>query len=316
MNLKWLNLPVKTALVTLCITAAFAQAPEPNGAGLEPGNLPERWITGGPECSANIPKWQVHAYNSDTYVIRESGCTNYEKPFLYLFFGKDKALLQDTGAGETDVYQIVSKTIAEWSKRNGRDSIPLIVTHSHAHGDHISGDKQFEGKPNVTVVALKPDDTAKAFSLNKFPEGQGSIDLGDRVLDVLSIPGHQPLSLAFYDRKTGILLTGDTVYPGRLYVTDFVAFTRSIQRLVDFTKDKPVAHVLGCHIEQAAQPFKDYVVGTKYQPEEHVLALSRAHIVELNDAIKSMGGGMPGGNMKRYAARDWTLWPREPRPSK
>jgi len=32
------------------------------------------------------------AYNPDLYIIRESGGANYEKPFLYLFFGKDRAL--------------------------------------------------------------------------------------------------------------------------------------------------------------------------------------------------------------------------------
>lgn len=310
LNWKWPNSPAKIALALLiAIPIVFAQAPQPDGAGLEPGTIPDRWITGGPECNAASPKWQVHPYNSDLYIIRESGCTNYEKPFLYLFFGKEKAMLQDTGAGETDVYNIVTKTIAEWCKRNGRESIPLIVTHSHAHGDHVSGDKQFQNKPNITFIPLKQDEIAKAFNIAKWPEAKGSIDLGDRVLDVLAIPGHQPLSLAFYDRKTGILLTGDTVYPGRLYVTDFPAFIHSIQRLVDFTKDKPVAHVLGCHIEEAAQPFLDYPVGTKYQPEEHALALTHAHLLEINEVLKAMGP-----NLKRYAARDWTLWPREPRP--
>ena len=43
----------------------------------------------------------------------------------------------------------------------------------------------------------------------------GRIDLGDRIIDVIPIPGHDVLSLAYYDRQTGILLTGDGLYPGR-----------------------------------------------------------------------------------------------------
>src|SRR5260370_31496151 len=78
--------------------AGFAEAPQPNGAGLRPGSFPTKWITGGPDC-AEVPAWQVHAYNTDFYIIRESGCTNYEKPFLYLIFAKDQALPQHTGAG-------------------------------------------------------------------------------------------------------------------------------------------------------------------------------------------------------------------------
>jgi hydroxyacylglutathione hydrolase len=297
---------VFAAAAAFCTGFAQAQAPEPDGAGLEQGVLPARWITGGPDCSA-VPKWQVHAYNPDLYILRESGCTNYEKPFLYLFFGKDRALLQDTGAGDTNVAEIVNQTIAEWCRRSGRSSIPLVVAHSHGHGDHISGDAQFTGKPDVTVIPLSVEGTQKAYGIRQWPTDPGSIDLGGRVLDVIAIPGHQPFSVAFYDRRTGILLTGDTLYPGRLYVSDFPAFTASTQRLVDFTHDKPVAHILGCHVEESKTPFLDYPVGTKYQPEEHVLELSHAHLVELNEALRSMHN-----HPVRYALRDFTVWPREP----
>jgi hypothetical protein len=118
LNSIWLKSPCKFAVaVALCIGLAQAQTPEPDGAGLERGVLPPQWITGGPDCSV-VPKWQVHAYNPDLYILRESGCTNYEKPFLYLFFGKDRALLQDTGAGETNVAEIVNQTIVEWCRNS------------------------------------------------------------------------------------------------------------------------------------------------------------------------------------------------------
>jgi hydroxyacylglutathione hydrolase len=293
-----------TVAVAFLTTLAQNQVDDHNGAGLERGTLPSQWITGGPDCST-APKWQVHAYNPDLYILRESGCTNYEKPFLYLFFGKDRALLQDTGAGETNVAEIVNQTIAEWRRRNGRHSIPLVVAHSHGHGDHISGDGQFTGKPEVTMVPLTVEGTRKAYGIRQWPDDPGSIDLGGRILDVIAIPGHHPLSVAFYDRRTGILLTGDTLYPGRLYVSDFPAFRASIQRLLDFTRERPVAHILGCHIEESKTPFVDYPVGTKYQPEEHVLELSRAHLIELNEALKSMGD-----HPVRYAVHDFTIWPR------
>ena len=282
------------------------QAPEPNGAGLERGTFPAQWVTGGPDCTA-VPKWQVHAYNPDLYILRESGCTNYEKPFLYLFFGKERALLQDTGAGDTNVAEIVNRTIVEWCRRNKRQSIPLVVVHSHGHDDHTAGDAQFAGKAAVTVVPLSLEGTQKAFGIQRWPTDVGSIDLGGRVLDVIAIPGHDPLSVAFYDRPTGILLAGDSLYPGRLYVHDFAAFAASIQRLVDFTQDKLVAHILGCHIEQSRTPFLDYPIGTKYQKDEHVLELSHAHLIELNEALKAMAG-----RPVRYALRDFTIWPRPP----
>jgi glyoxylase-like metal-dependent hydrolase (beta-lactamase superfamily II) len=93
-----------------------------------------------------------------------------------------------------------------------------------------------------------------------------------------------------YDRATGILLTGDSLYPGRLYVgePDVPAYAASAQRLADFVRDHPVAHVLGTHIEQTRTAYVDYPRGTTYQPEEHALALTRAHVLELNDAFLRM----------------------------
>ncbi len=105
-----------------------------------------------------------------------------------------------------------------------------------------------------------------------------------------------------------MLLTGDSLYPGRLYVpvAEFGTFVESTQRLVDFTDGKIVTHVLGTHIEQTSTPYLDYPVGSSYQPEEHVLELSRGHLLELNDALRKMGG-----NPARLALRDFTIWPKK-----
>jgi len=269
-----------------------------------PGTLPSQWITGGSNC-IEVPNWQIHQYNEDFYILRESGCTNYEKPFLYLLFGKDRAMLEDTGAGKSDAAVVVSEVIAKWLALKGRTSIPLVVAHSHSHGDHIAGDAGFRGMPNVSMVPLTVDGAREFFGIDKWPDGIGHIDLGARILDVIPIPGHDALSIAFYDRETGVLLTGDSLYPGRLYVRDFPEFARSTARLVAFTRGKIVAHVLGTHIEQSLTPYKDYPVGTKYQPEEHALALSRGHLLELQEALEGMKE-----KPVRLALRDFTIWPR------
>ncbi len=287
-----------------CAALALAQAPQPDGAGVRPGSLAAHWITGGPNC-VEVPDWQVHAYNEDFYILRQSGCINYEKPFLYLLFGKNKALLEDTGAEPSDASKIVADVIAKWLKAKGRTSISLIVTHSHGHDDHTAGDAGFRGIPNTIMVPLTVEGTSEFFHIDRWPDGIGNVDLGERVLDVIPIPGHHTLSLAFYDRETGVLLTGDSLYPGRLYVRDFGEFARSTERLVQFTRGKIVAQVLGTHIEQMSVPYKDYPVGTKYQPLEHELALSRGNLLELDEALKGMHG-----KPVRFALRDFTIWPK------
>jgi glyoxylase-like metal-dependent hydrolase (beta-lactamase superfamily II) len=182
---------------------------------------------------------------------------------------------------------------------------------SHGHGDHVAGDKGFEGLANVTLVAAAAPAIQKAFSIANWPEQAGSIDLGERVIDVIPIPGHQPAHVAYYDRRTGILLTGDHLYPGRLYVGDFPAYLASTRRMVKFTEDKPVAHVLGCHIEQSATPFADYPAGTVYQPREHGLELGRAHLLELLTELERMQS-----KPVKLALRDFTIFPREPQPAR
>ena len=255
--------------------------------GLEKGTLPEHWPTGGPNCM-EMQEYYIHAYNPTLYILRQSGCTDYEKPFVYLIFGNDKAMLWDTGSRNSRIRETVDRLIARWLVENKRASIPLVVVHSHKHGDHIAGDSQFADRPDTTLV--KPDlASVKAFfGFQNWPNEIRTFDLGGRPMDVFGIPGHTDDSIALYDRRTGILLTGDTVYPGRLYVTDFETFKTSIHRLAAFTADKPIAHVLGNHIEQTTTPFVDYVVRTKYQPDEHELALSAGSILELDRALQSM----------------------------
>ncbi len=165
--------------------------------------------------------------------------------------------------------------------------------------------------PNVTLVPAAVDALQKAFAIPAWPEQAGSIDLGDRVIDVLPIPGHQPAHVAYYDRKTGILLTGDHLYPGRLYIADFPAYLASTRRLVAFTEGKPVTHILGCHIEQSSTPYVDYPIGTTYQPQEHSLELGRANLLELLTELERMRE-----HPVKLALRDITIFPREPRPGR
>jgi hydroxyacylglutathione hydrolase len=265
--------------------------------------LPASWYAGGPDC-AGQPQFRVHRYDDDFFILRQAACTNYEKPFLYLIFGRDRVLLLDTGAGKVDVAGTVDRIMNEWLARKKRTSIELIVAHSHAHGDHVAGDPQFIGKPNITVVGRDTASVRAFFGIARWPDDIAHYDLGDRVLDVIPIPGHQAASIALYDRRTTILLTGDTFYPGRLYVRDSAAFAASIHRLVEFTRDRPVKYMLGTHIENSRTPFVDYPVGTVDQPDEHELQLSRAQLIELDAAVQEMRG-----RMVRKVMRDFTIWP-------
>ena len=292
-------------LFLVWLTFGAAGVAQSGVESLERGTLPSSWITGA--ACPETPAFRVHEYNPDLFILRQSGCTNFEKPFLYLLFGGRRAMLVDTGAGAVDVAAAVDQIVGRWSARHGGRAVSLAVVHSHGHGDHIAGDSQFKDRANTTLVAAAPEALSAFFGLTTWPNGTAAYDLDGRSIDVIPIPGHEPASIALYDRRTGILLTGDTLYPGRLYVRDGAAFAASIARLVAFTRDRPIAHILGAHIENARTPFVDYPQGTTYQPDEHTLELGRAHLLELNDALTEMGG-----TIGRRVLRDFTIWPLRP----
>ncbi len=273
-------------------------------SAIQSGALPGRMYAGGATCTG-APHFLVHEYNADFFVLRQPACTNYEKPFVYLLFGDKRALLLDTGAGGIDVAAEVDRVVQSWRAQHGNREIELVVAHSHGHGDHVAGDSLFRGKANVTLVEKDTASVRAFFGIANWPTDRGAVDLGGRVIDVIPIPGHQPASIALYDRRTGVLLTGDTFYPGRLYVRDTAAFANSVHRLREFADQHRVVTLLGTHIENTSTPGKDYVVGTKDQPDEHVLPLTVAQLRTLDSAVSSMRG-----HFARTVLPHFTIWPQ------
>lgn len=303
------RLPIFLLLfASLC---AFAQFPQPDGGDLEPGTLLVTWNSGGPKCM-EMPKWQVHEYNPTFFILRQSGCTDSEMPFLYLIFGKDRALLWDTGSRNGDLAPTLQLVMHDWLERNHRASIPLVVIHSHSHSDHTWGDAALEALNDpavpIQLIHAKVDEAAAFFHITSWPSQSGEVDLGDRVLNIIPIPGHDTYAVALYDRRTGIVLTGDNLYPGRLYIPDFAAYKASTERLIAFLRGKPVAYVLGNHIEETSTPFRDFPIGSIYHPNEHRLQLSYGALLELEEGLNSMEA-----SPHRMAMADFTIWPLDPR---
>jgi hydroxyacylglutathione hydrolase len=130
------------------------------------------------------------------------------------------------------------------------------------------------------------------------------VDLGGRVLTVIPTPGHEDHHICVYDSATRILLSGDTLYPGKLVIHDWPAYRESATRLAAFARDHALSYVLGAHIELKNTPGELYEIGTTYQPHEHVLQLGQSHLQEWAAACASMG------SRPRIAVHDdFILWP-------
>lgn len=139
-----------------------------------------------------------------------------EEVISYLIVGRKKALLFDTGLGIGDMYQEVRKIT----------QLPIIVINSHHHFDHIGGNYQFKEH----VVEIK----------------KGEVALDPFRFQVIPTPGHSPDSICLYEKSYGYLFSGDTLYPGPIYLflpdSNVVAYRVSIQvlcRLNPLTKIFP-----------------------------------------------------------------------------
>jgi hydroxyacylglutathione hydrolase len=292
-------------IVAAVVMSNASDAAQPTPA-FERGGFPARWTPDTADC-AGVPPFLTHEYNASFTILRQSGCTNFEKPFLYLIFGAREALLVDTGARGADPTPVVDGLLRAHARRQQKPELPLLVVHSHGHGDHVAGDAALRRRPGTRLVDGTAQAVAQFFSIRDWPRALAQYDLGDRVLDIVPIPGHEPASIAIHDRRTGILLTGDVLYPGRLYVRDAAVFRQSIDRLVDFTATRAITHVLGAHIENSSTPYVDYPEGTPFQPDEHALELGRAHLLELQLALRDMSP-----QLERRRLRDFTVWPVAP----
>ena len=259
-------------------------------AQIVPGSMDVRWNPGSENCKASSqPPIQVHQYEPQTFILRQSLCLSLEGNFLFLFIGSQKALLIDTGAIADPATMPVAKSVLDLLPLRRSSKLPLLVVHTHGHTDHRDGDPQFASLPNVQLVSSDLNAVKAFFGFNAWPNGLASIDLGDRMIDVIPAPGHHPAHLVFYDRRTGLLITGDFFLPGRLLIEDTAADKQSAARVIDFVKSHPVTYVLGTHIEMDRNG-ELYGWPSHYHPQEHRLELSKDDLLQLPAALDNFNG--------------------------
>ncbi|EWT00077.1 beta-lactamase [Intrasporangium oryzae NRRL B-24470] len=268
--------------------------------------FPERWIHGVRPGAKRArleaePPLQVHRHDEHTYVLRQSKTLTYEGPFLYLLLGNERALLLDTGDFvdplRMPLRTTVDRLLGEWLAHHPRDTYPLVVAHTHGHGDHVGGDGQFADRPDTTVVGRDVDAVRAHFGFTDWPRQTVAYDLGGRVLEVTGSPGHEAAAITIRDPWTGFLLTGDSVYPGRLYVEDAPAFTQTLEALVEIAETRWVSAVMGCHVEMTRTPGVDYPIGTTWQPDEAPLPMTVEQLWAVRDAAREVEA-RPGAHVR------------------
>jgi hydroxyacylglutathione hydrolase len=255
-----------------------------------PGDLNVRWNPGAEDCAANPqPPLQVHCYDSNTFILRQNLCADFEAPLLYLLIGDERALLIDSGAVEDGVSMPLAATIADLLPQSDGAPLPLVVAHTHRHSDHRAGDAQLAKLPGAEIVPIELEDIVKYYGFKSWLEDTVKVDLGGRVVEAIAVPGHLRDHLLFYDANTGLAFSGDFLLPGRLLVDDIDAYRASADRAVAYLKSKSVTAVLGGHIELDTDG-ETFSSGSTHHPNERALALTKQDLESLPAALKQFNG--------------------------
>lgn len=146
---------------------------------------------------------------------------------FFLLAGNKRALLIDSGMTVKNARDIAA----------GLTDLPISLLNTHADRDHIGSNDQFDsfymhpaeepllrrGGTRGSVIPVQAGDT---------------IDLGDRELKIIELPGHTPGSIAILDVSGRVLISGDPIQRhGRIFMFGFhrnmEAYIRSLEQLED-----------------------------------------------------------------------------------
>jgi len=263
-----IRLPIPVSIAILLAAAVFfvpiARAQSVSNS-MSPdwcGQLPRPQYKNLVRVNSADPWFEVYRVASGVFALYEPH--QFEETISYLIVGRERALLFDSGMGIGDIKRAVQSLT----------SLPVVVVNSHTHNDHVGGNWQFSDIYGMDTVFTR--DSAKGSTADaqeemapgslcgQWPAGfdpktystrpwhitrwihdGDPLDLGGRVLEVIATPGHTPDSICLLDRKNGLLFTGDSYYPGPIWLfrpeTDLNAYVRSVERIAALA---PMLHTL------------------------------------------------------------------------
>lgn len=161
--------------------------------------------------------------------------------FVFNMFGVNTYIIWDSESREA---AIIDPGMINDDERRAIDSFiatndlrPTHLINTHSHLDHIFGNTYIKDKYGLGIEANKADEflaltlseQAARFGL-PMPLTSQSIDtelkdgdvirIGNERIEILSVPGHSPGSIALYCPESGFVITGDAIFPGSIGRTD------------------------------------------------------------------------------------------------
>ena len=190
--------------------------------------------------------FDVNYINPKTYSLIEPQSSQYN--VSYLLIGDSKAIMFDTGSGENQaVNGFKIKPIIDQLTQ-----IPTTLMMSHFHFDHNQNISEFNtiGFPDLPFLrqSVTTNDTynfttedlflgnyPSQVQVNEWYPVNTDIDLGNRVIQLVNIPGHTKESLAIIDKTNKMAFLGDYLYNGTLFLfdnSDLTVYKESVEYLI------------------------------------------------------------------------------------
>lgn len=162
--------------------------------------------------------YQIIQINRNSWRIEDSGVR------FFLLTGQKRALLVDSGRNVQNARDIAAVLT----------DLPVSLLNTHADADHVASNAQFESF--YMHPAEEPNYRRGGRGGEILPVLEGDvIDLGGRELEIIHLPGHTPGSIALLDRSSRVLISGDPIQDGRIFMfgrfRDLDLYIRSLEHL-------------------------------------------------------------------------------------
>lgn len=158
---------------------------------------------------------------------------------FFLLVGTTDALLVDSGMTVHNARELAEQIT----------DLPIALFNTHCDRDHVGSNEQFDEvlvSPMELVHPEAPHDSRKVA-----PVWDGDvIELGDREVEAIALPGHTPGSMALLDLDSGMLFSGDPIQrDGRIYMfgpmRSLAAYIHSLRRLQERADE--ISSIWPCH---------------------------------------------------------------------
>ena len=165
---------------------------------------------------------EIIQIDSNTWRIEDGGVR------FFILEGIKKALMIDSGMNTPDAKKIAETVTGK----------PLELLNTHADRDHISGNSAFEFCYMSPTEEENYSQAGGEGSIRPVCDGD-VIDLGGRPLEIIGIPGHTPGSIAILDVNKRVLISGDSVQDGNIFMfgkfRNLEAYVPSMRKLLNYT---------------------------------------------------------------------------------